>query len=257
MTKPERSNRRWLWPLLTLAVAGLLVVADRWQTQRDGETGGEAIRTAVFEVWLEGKSLGQEQMLYNTDREAGTARLTTSSELELPYGTMHVDSEAGFSLPDLVLTRYRVTNTGQMCLAEFALDRQDDHFQFTTGGSVGGRDSELPAEPGTALLDNNIASHYQLLAWRWQASPGGTLTCPVVVPQVGKVFEGTVTLGATSAATLDGREVVARCLHVSVGPLTADAWVEEDTGDLLRVVLQGKHPAEYRRVGLRNLPGDP
>ena len=235
----------------------MLVVADRWQTERDGEVGSEAVRKAVFEVWLEGKNLGQEQMLYDADREAGTARLTTSSELKLPYGTMHVHSEAGFSLPDLVVTRYRVINTGRMSMAEFALDRQDDHFQFTTGGSVGGRESELPAEPGTALLDNNIASHYQLLAWRWRAGPGGRLTCPVVVPQAGKVFEGTVTLGATSAATLDGREVVARCLCVTVGPLTADVWVEESTGDLLRVVLQSEHPAEYRRLRLTDLPGDP
>jgi len=255
VTKPERSNRRWLWPLLTLAVAGMLVVADKWPGRRAGKPADEAGRRAVFEVWVGGKNLGQEQMLYDTDPEAGTARLTTSSKLTLPFGTMHVDSEADFSLPGLVLTRYRLTNTGRMSLAEFTLDRQDDHFRFTTGGSAGGRDSELPAEPGALLLDNNIAGHYQLLAWRWRSGHGGTLHCPVVVPQAGKVFEGTITPGATGSATLDGRQVVGRCLDVTVGPLTAEVWLEEKTGELLRVVLHGEPAAEYRRVGLSDLPG--
>jgi len=253
MTKPARSNRMWLWPLLTLAVAGLLMLGDRWRAHRKAESGGRA----VFEVLLDGTTIGQEQMVYDADPDASTARLTTSSELTLSSSTMHVKSEATLTLPDFVLTRYRVTNTGRMSMAEFALDRRDGHFQFSTSGSVGGRDSELPAQPDAALLDNNIASHYQLLAWRWRRTPGGKLTCPVVIPQVGKVFEGIVERAGTWPATLKGRPITARCLCVTVGPLTADVWVEEGTANLLRVVLQGTHPAEYRRLDLTDLPGNP
>ncbi len=234
-----------MWPLLALAVAGGILIGNRFLGKRTTE--------AVYEIWYEGQLIGEEHSAYVRDKETGTAVLTTSSELKLSYGSMRVDSEAHFSLPDLVLTQYRVTNMGRMCIAEFTLDRRDGRFTFTTGGSVGGRDTELPAEAETLLLDNNIAAHYQILAWRWHAGPRGTLTCPVVVPQTGKVFDGKIEPQGTRQAMLASREVTARRLRVTAGPLTADVWLAESTGDLLQVTLHGKHEAGYRRVGVRGL----
>ena len=238
-------DRRWLWPLLALAVAAGLLVGNRFLGRQTGE--------AVYEIWYEGQRIGEEQAAYVRDRASGTAVLTTSSKLTTPYGPVWLDSEAQFSLPGFVLTQYRVTSMGEMCLAEFALERRDGRFRFTTGGSVGGRDTELAAEPDTLLLDNNVAAHYQVLAWRWHAGGGEALMCPVVVPQAGKVFDGQIEPQEAREATLGGRAVTARRLRVTVESLAADVWVAESTGDLLGVTLDGEHEAGYRRAGVRGL----
>lgn len=242
-------DRRWLWPALVIAVAFALLVF--FKPGPEGERVLVHSETFLFDVLLGGNRLGEEEVTYKEEAGAKAARLTTASELTLPYGTLTVDSEADFSFPDLTLTRYRVTNTGEMCIADFTLLRQGDRFTFTTGGSEGGRSLELPAPPDTVLLDNNIAGHYQLLARRWKTMGERMATFPVVVPQAGKVFEATLAPGEKRTGELAGRRVVARGLRLAFGSLQADLWVDEGTGDLLDVALHAKEEGEYRRVGFR------
>jgi hypothetical protein len=249
-------DRRWLWPALVLAVAFALRSFYGPIPGGPGATAGsESFR---FEVFLGEELLGEEEVTYQEDARGTTARLTTTSELTLPYGAMTVSSEADFTLPDFTLTRYRATNSGMMCMAEFTLERQEGGFIFTTAGSAEGRKLELAAPPNTVLLDNNIAGHYQLLARRWKLIAGSGSTFPVIVPQAGRTFEATLSPGEERQGQLAGRRVLARGLHLAFGSLKADLWVAEETGDLLDAVLHGKEEGEYRRVAFRWLDeGDP
>jgi len=243
---PDKSRlpaRHLLWPLLAVTAAAALFLGERWTVHDAPGT--------TFEVWYEGERLGEERMTYRAEPERGYAVLSTVSDLKTGHRSIHVMSEARFSLPGLVLRRYHLTNTGQMSMAEFTLTREDGHFRLTTGGSAGGRDLQLPAGDDTLLLDNNIAAHYQLLAWRWWRGDRGPFTCSVVVPQTGRLFEAHIEPGGSREARLGGRRVSARWLRLTMGPLRAQVWVDEATGDLLEVDLQSKARGRYRRLGLQ------
>jgi hypothetical protein len=249
-------DRRWLWPALVLAVA--FALRALYGPGPGGERPAVHSETSLFDVFLAGDLLGREEVTYQEDASGKTVRLTTASELTTPYGAMTVSSEADFTVPDFTLTRYRATNSGMMCMAEFTLERREGGFIFTTTGSAEGRKLELAAPPNTVLLDNNIAGHYQLLARRWKAIAGSGAPFPVVVPQAGKLFEATLTPGGERQGELSGRRVLARGLQLAFGSLKADLWVAEETGDLLDARLHGKQEGEYLRVGFHWLDeGDP
>jgi len=236
-----RDRRRWAWPILAAIVGvGLLVLAP------EQPKGGVSV---IFELRIAGVLKGEETDTFLLDKEGHWTSLSTSGEFSVGPKTLRLRSEATFGLPDLALQGYHLHTIGQMSQAEFAIERQDDHFVFTTSGSAGGLEKELPADAGTILLDNNIAGHYQVLIWCWRAAGGGTLTRRVVVPQAGREFEGRIEPGDTRQGDLGRGPFTARRLHVSFGSTEADVWLGEATGDLMQVTFHGRQRAEFRRKG--------
>lgn len=199
--------------------------------------GGLAAQEPVnkFLIRIRGGAIsGTEE--YRIEKAEHGFRLTSKTQLKQPSGPTEITQELRLT-PDLNLVRYRLKGQsgGQPQTIEAWREGRQIAMRLTEGKQSRSQRSEL--RPRTLVLDNLLASHYQILLDRLAGKVEGNENWWLVVPQRLAAVQGRLAVGSEEAGTLHGQSVWVRKYTLALVGTRVEFWAETSTNQLMRVII--------------------
>jgi pimeloyl-ACP methyl ester carboxylesterase len=199
-----------------------------------------AVATPVkvtYQTTVGGKPFGTEDMSVVTS-ESGRA-ITGAARLTLPNGTSGTLTQDLETKPDGTPVSYRldVDFPGQqVTIKTTAVESGYTVALYPKGGTEPLKSQDVPAKPPVVLLDNTVASHFELLTRRLaDLGPDQERSYTFLVPQVGQAIPGTVKRMADGKGTLDGKPVSTRGYRLTIATVAMDIVASAADGAMLEV----------------------
>jgi pimeloyl-ACP methyl ester carboxylesterase len=225
----------------SIASAAVILVAAAAVAAAEGTPAPKGnVRTPVkttYRTTVDGKPLGTEDMTLVTT-EAGRA-ITGTAHLTLPNGTSGTLTQDLETKQDGTPVSYRldVDFPGQQVTIKTTAGESGYAVAlFAKGGADPLKTQDVPAKPPVVLLDNTIASHFDLLTRRLSdLGPDQERTYTFLVPQVGQALAGTVKRMADGKGTLEGKAISTRGYRVTIATVAMDIVASAVDGAMLEV----------------------
>jgi alpha-beta hydrolase superfamily lysophospholipase len=219
----------------------------------------------TYEMTAGGQALGTENAALVTT-EAGSV-LTGEVRLKTPKGEGTLAQEANFAMDGtLVAYRLDVDIPGQQLTIKATPSANGyTAVVLPKGGTEPLETRSIAAKPPVVLLDNNFASHIDLLTRRLvDLGPDSERSYTFLVPQVVQAIPGTVKRLGDGTGTFEGKPVATRSYRVTIANVAEELTARAADGALLRVEVPmqqlvitraGFAPAEAAKTA-KATPGD-
>jgi hypothetical protein len=185
-----------------------------------------------FEIFLGGRSVGTETF---TIRREGSG----ADAVILANATISTDGDHRSVMRPVVKTGLdrspvQYTNTIEGAdVSAVSVDHMGRHYRVRVSSAAGEREREVPARPGTVLLEEGVAHHYWFLSVL--AEREGT-SIVAVTPRSGEQARLRVVSVTPDAVVIGGQRVEARKVALTEGADSRSAWFD-DQGRVLRVEI--------------------
>jgi dienelactone hydrolase len=138
---------------------------------------------------------------------------------------------------DWGVLRYKLEATiaGQRQTIEAWQDGKQVHMQVEVGGQRQNKRTEL--RPHTLVLDNLIASHYQILLNSFSGTVTGNEEWWMLVPQRLAAIAARLDEAGEEAGTLNGQTLKLRKYTLDLGGTLVEFWAEAETNKLMRIFV--------------------
>lgn len=216
-----------LGPALLLAAVVLPVRPVPAQAQN------VVVDQGTFLLSRDGEPVGTESF---TIRRSGTDRdvrliLTAEARVRTPAGERRTTSALEASGPERRITAYQIKESGERTV-EVYLTLSGRRFQARVVTPEGEQLREYLADPAVAIVEEEMAHHYHLVAARLR---DGRTSVPAVSPRSGSQRRLELRNAGTDPVRIAGRNISARHFVVQDDGSTRDVWTD-DRGRVLRVV---------------------
>ena len=124
---------------------------------------------------------------------------------------------------------------GQPQTIEAWRDGQQVQMRATVGGQAPTK--AVPLTPHTLVLDNLIASHYQVLLHSLGGKVEGSKAWSMLVPQRLAAVQGKLTAGPVETGKLNGKPVRVRRYSAELGNVLVEFWGEAGTNKLMKIYV--------------------
>lgn len=214
-----------------------------------GSAGAAASDTVVFDTFIQGQPIGRE-VVTRTAGEKGLF-LESHTTIEIPGAALIFDQQATLSPDGLRVAVYdlRVMGGGQN--AHITAAPTEAGWKVAAGpldGSAPATAKDLPVAGPSSLLDNNLASHLDLLCRGLRLAPGEKLSTTAVVPQVLMAIPMTATRIGEGAGSLAGKPAPTLRYRLEL----ASVVIELDCGKQDGALMEARVPMQqaiYRLQG--------
>ncbi|HYL16779.1 MAG TPA: hypothetical protein VEV41_27340 [Terriglobales bacterium] len=199
-----------------------------------------------FLIRMAGIRVGAEE--YRISKDASGYKVTSRIPLyELTSSPMIAIQQQQLA-PDWSLTQYtlKLSTPGQRRTAEAWRDGGKVQMRVTSGENI--RSDATQLRPRTIVLDNFVASHYQILLDAIADGGKDDQNWWVLVPQNLVAVPGKLTVNGQSEGGLSGKPVQVRSYTLHFGEMVVQIWAEAGTNKLMRV-LQPAQGLEMIREG--------
>jgi len=186
----------------------------------------------TFEIFVGGKQVGTEEFTIRREGSGADAVVLANATVSLDgdhRSVMRPLVKAGLDRSPIEFTN---TIEGSEVLA-VSLNHMGRHFRVLVSSQAGEREREVPARPGTVLLEQDVAHHYWFLAPMAEREGVGLAT---VVPRTGEQIRLQVASVAADAVIVGGERVEARKVVLTAGSDSRSVWFDGQ-GRVLRVEI--------------------
>ncbi|HEY3383937.1 MAG TPA: alpha/beta fold hydrolase [Vicinamibacterales bacterium] len=147
--------------------------------------------------------------------------------------------------PDWTPEKYAVEMSGAMGAASVSADRKGEILALAVKTPAGAPAKDLPIKPQLVLMDNMLATPYQILLNLTGGKPGPVA---VIVPFQLMPLDGALQAAGTVQGTLDGKPISATKLLFAMAGVQMEILFDAATSRLLRVYVP-MQDAEIVREG--------
>jgi len=209
--------------LLTFLFAGFKFARPQDSPERFLISIDNGIATGMEEFKIEKSDIGY--------RLTGTTRFTQSGGLAI--WTQEQVLAADWSP---VSYRLELESLGRKEIIETA--KEGDQFQMRADlGTFIGRDKSVPVRPRTIILDDIVASHFQVLLNAIASDKESKSEWHCLVPRARLAIEGKLLGTKNASGTLNGKSIQIRKYTLQVANEVKEFWAEADTYRLMRVLV--------------------
>ncbi len=211
----------------SVLIFGMLVVAF----PKTGEAQSTLVDEGTFEISLNGVPAGSERFSIRSSGPSSSPQLIATAEITLAEGGADVNLRPALQLTgsDMGIAAYQVKISGGIS-EEVFVTTTDGRFLTRSLSDRGEREGELRAEPGTVLLDQEVAHHYHFLV----NSSAGTGTVNFLVPREGRLHQLALSEVGRESIEISGQSVDAMHFRLGEGSDAREIWVD-GMGRVLRV----------------------
>ncbi len=203
----------------------------------------------VYETLLAGTVVGTETATRTVTPTGG--KLKSRIDLTVPQGAIGFVQEASLDGTGTRITSYRCDIEAGGVVQRVRAVRDSKGWTVDAGLAAAPEPQAtktFPAGPSTLVIDNNMASHLDLLCRDLARSGAPPASVTAIVPQALAAIPGKITSLGESAGKLDGASVTAVEWRLEMANVLIDLDCRKGDG----AFLGGKVPiqkAEYRRKG--------
>lgn len=212
--------QRGLLCCLAVVVAGALLAQEPANKFRISVGGGAVTGTEEYRIEKTGDGF----------------RVTSASRLNQPGRPMELTQVQTLTV-DRGLVRYTLQAkvAGQQQTIEAWREGEQIQMRVAAGGQSQSKSVEL--RPRTLVLDNLIASHYQVLLDSIGGEVAGNEDWWFLVPQRVAAVQGKLAAAGEETGTLEGNSLRLRKYTLEMGGVLVEFWAEASTHKLMRIAV--------------------
>ena len=200
----------------------------------------------------QGRITGTED--YSIQRTKDGYSLTSQSSLIISGSAVSFAQKQTLST-DWKFIRYQLNVTAQGGDQSIEASNDGAGIQLHAQAGSVSKDQTVDVHPNLLILDNLIASHYQILLNLLGVKPPDSSEWWIVVPQTLAEIRIKIVSAGEEIATLDGKPIATRRYELETAGLFEQFWADAKSNTLMRVFVPSQH-VDLVREGFALAPAE-